>query len=200
MTITPRSMKSFRYDAEALFPWSPADRPSAFKGGATSCTSTWWRVNCWAQAFGKMNQPKRPLETCEQMDRNGSETVYNCIVSHNDFRFSFNVSTLKGWFLRGSSTSQKTQWINKSTFTKLHQRIWKIRHLLETTNPWGGPFFRSWACVFVSLKLLRATILEKLLESDIISPETPLWLKWSVPSDMYDFIYSFEGWIKGVIQ
>ena len=64
---------------------------------------------------------------------------------------------------------------------------------LRNHQPMGGSFFRSWICVFVSLKLLRATILEKLLESDIISPETPLWLKWSVPSDMYDFIYSFEG-------
>lgn len=113
---------------------------STFKGGATSCTSTWWRrMNCWAQAFGKMTQPKRSLETCEQMDRNGSETVYNCIVSHNDFRFSFNVSTLGLAF----ACWAQTQWINKSTFTKLHQRIWKIRHLLETTNPWGGPFFEA---------------------------------------------------------
>ena len=125
---------------------SPPDRPpsSTFKGGATSCTSTWWRrVKCWAQAFGKMTQPKRPLEKCEQMDRNGSETVYTCIVSHNVFRFSFNVSTLGLVYAWLFHIWTKTQWINKSTFTKFNQRIWNIRHLLEKTNPWGGPFFEA---------------------------------------------------------
>ena len=147
MTITPRSMKSFRYDAEALFPWSPADRPSAFKGGATSCTSTWWRVNCWAQAFGKMNQPKRPLETCEQMDRNGSETVYNCIVSHNDFRFSFNVSTLGlvfAWLFHISKNAVNQQ-VN---FHQTSSEDLEDPAPLRNNQPMGGSFFSKLGMCF----------------------------------------------------